>query len=126
MGVTIKNGAGGQSISMSAQDLLNAANQLLYTISEDALSSGCYPVVSAGVLQLTSARVRAAMIPTSISICGLHNLRLVTKPLIRLDSVRKAMQAPKTRLGMSCLDSGITFGTAMGTMSGCIDHEQRP
>lgn len=41
--VTIKNGAGGQSISMSAQDLLNAANQLLYTISEMPYPPGAIP-----------------------------------------------------------------------------------
>jgi hypothetical protein len=41
--VTINNGAGGQNISMSAQDLLNAANQLLHTISEMPYPPGAIP-----------------------------------------------------------------------------------
>ena len=41
--VAINNGAGGQTISMSAQDLLNAANQLLFTIAEKPYPPGAIP-----------------------------------------------------------------------------------
>jgi hypothetical protein len=41
--VEITNGAGGKTIYVSAQDLLNAANQLLYTISEKPYSIGAIP-----------------------------------------------------------------------------------
>ena len=42
--VVITNGAGGQTISMSAQDLLNAANQLLFTIGQKPYPPGVIPV----------------------------------------------------------------------------------
>ncbi len=41
--VVITNGAEGQTISVSAQDLLNAANQLLFTISEMPYPPGAIP-----------------------------------------------------------------------------------
>jgi hypothetical protein len=41
--VVIPNGAGGQTISVSAQDLLNAANQLLFTIAQRAYPPGAVP-----------------------------------------------------------------------------------
>ena len=41
--VVINNGAGGQTISMSAQDLLNAANQLLFTIAQKPYPPGAVP-----------------------------------------------------------------------------------
>jgi len=41
--VVITNGAGGQTISVSAQDLLNAANQLLFTIGQKPYPPGAIP-----------------------------------------------------------------------------------
>jgi hypothetical protein len=41
--VVITNGVGGQTITMSAQDLLNAANQLLHTIAENPYPPGAIP-----------------------------------------------------------------------------------
>lgn len=44
--VVITNGPGGQTISVSAQDLLNAANQLLFTIGQKPYPPGAVPVYS--------------------------------------------------------------------------------
>jgi len=41
--VVITNGAGGQTVSLSAQDLLNTANQLLFTIAEKPYPSSAIP-----------------------------------------------------------------------------------
>lgn len=44
--VVITNGAGGQTISLSAQDLLNAANQLLFTIALNSYPPASIPSYS--------------------------------------------------------------------------------
>lgn len=46
--VVITNGAGGQTISLSAQDLLNTANQLLFTIAQAPYPSSAIPSYARG------------------------------------------------------------------------------
>ena len=67
--VLITNGAEGQTISVSAQDMLNAANQLLFTIGQKPYPPGAIPSMRPACSNSAPAPVYATMTSSPRKAC---------------------------------------------------------